>query len=560
MNKFLGRMSFIGILFFVGAGVVMAQGETLSDYLADTGRKFTSCSSQERKIFAVEHGVFGYDCSADKNAELVEHLKVDDELVGFSVVTRYRTTLSSSITSSVGTINVSSLKTFDNTTLSMALLGSRVFLTIDPGNSKEEIIMCTGISGNSFTGCTRGLAFSGTSTTGVSANQKAHSSGAVIVMSNTHYVYEQLLDKDSETTVEYATGTKWFLSNGMVLGDQGSAPKYFYFCDAVNTSTCGYIFAKASSTVPSAQDIGFSPNGTDEYTFNAGGVSFSAGIGVSLSNSVLTFNPAATSTSALGYSGNQVIVTTTFPNGLIVNADGLALATSSPQVWAASTTIGNSAYNGLFAPFVTSTQTTSTFSSSVVNSSTLVQANTVNTNFLNVSSTPITTLITNASSFVSSTSQNPTITAASEVDVINVSIPANTLKQDQCVFAELMVTDFDNPNPIAWSGRIYYGATNIATIQQATAVSNLQGDIQIRLCGDGSTQKQFGSVTFKAYNDVASEGIDTGASGVDVSRAFGAATEDSTGAKVFRFSTTFSSITGTPSITIKDSYVYKLVR
>jgi len=125
----------------------------------------------------------------------------EDPLLGFSVISNYKTTLSASMTATQSTIPVSKITTKDGHTITMADLGERVFLTIEPGANKEEIAMCTGISGTSFTGCTRGLAFYGTSTASVLANRKTHSSGSTIVMSNVHYVYDEEVDKDTTETI-----------------------------------------------------------------------------------------------------------------------------------------------------------------------------------------------------------------------------------------------------------------------------------------------------------------------------------------------------------------------
>lgn len=124
-----------------------------------------------------------------------------DPSFGFSVVTRYRTTLSSSMTSSQTTVPVASIATFDGHTLTMSDLGGKLYLTIEPGSSREEIVKCTAISSSQWASCTRGLAFYGTTETSVSANQKAHNAGSIVVMSNVHYVYEQFPDKDAEETI-----------------------------------------------------------------------------------------------------------------------------------------------------------------------------------------------------------------------------------------------------------------------------------------------------------------------------------------------------------------------
>lgn len=133
--------------------------------------------------------------------------------VGFAVVTDYAPSLSVSITSVQNTINVTTMTTRDGHVLSMSDFGSKVFLTIEPGTKKEEIVMCTGISGLQFTGCTRGLAFYGTSTATVANNASSHQSGSSVILSNVHYVYQQFIDNDTNQTIggnKTFTGTSTF--------------------------------------------------------------------------------------------------------------------------------------------------------------------------------------------------------------------------------------------------------------------------------------------------------------------------------------------------------------
>lgn len=137
----------------------------------------------------------------------------DGKTLGFSVASGYDKRLSRSITSSASTIYVTSTLSKDGHQFTMADFGSKVFLTIEPGGSKEEIVMCTGVTSTTWTGCSRGLAFYGTSTTAVSANQETHSAGSRIIMSNVHYVYEQLIDNDTDQTLSGSisfTGTTSF--------------------------------------------------------------------------------------------------------------------------------------------------------------------------------------------------------------------------------------------------------------------------------------------------------------------------------------------------------------
>lgn len=138
---------------------------------------------------------------ADRGFRLGYHL-YDSKLLGYNVITNYQTTLSASISSSQTTIPVSTVETKDGHVLTMDDLGNFAYLSVETGSKREEIVKCTGISGSSFTGCTRGLAFYGTSTEAVVANQYAHSAGSKVVMSNVHYVYQGFVDKQSDETID----------------------------------------------------------------------------------------------------------------------------------------------------------------------------------------------------------------------------------------------------------------------------------------------------------------------------------------------------------------------
>ena len=127
--------------------------------------------------------------------------QADSDLLGYSVVTDYQTTLSSSMTATQTTLPVSKVTTKDNHTLTMGDLGSKVFFVIEPGSRKEEIVMATGISGTTWTNLVRGLAFYGTSTVSVAANRYTHNSGSTVVMSNVHYATDESVDKDSNETI-----------------------------------------------------------------------------------------------------------------------------------------------------------------------------------------------------------------------------------------------------------------------------------------------------------------------------------------------------------------------
>ena len=147
---------------------------------------------------------YGYECDKYKDNEIA---------LGAIPVTRYKTNLTSSMTTSQTTVPVNSIKTFDGVTLTMNLLGNDVYLSLEAGAAKEEIVHCDDMSGNSFTSCDRGLAFYATSTASVAANRKTHNAGSAVVISNVHYVYVSTVN--ANTWEQNQT----FSKNIVVVGD-----------------------------------------------------------------------------------------------------------------------------------------------------------------------------------------------------------------------------------------------------------------------------------------------------------------------------------------------------
>lgn len=197
------------IVLSVGGVMVFHPDIQLASCLKDRGVEYTR---ENRAAEAAKLGIWGWKDSFMEKINLFNSLNCKQGLLGYGVVTDYQKALSSPMTSSQSFVPVTSLTLKDSTTLSMSVLGNIVFLTLEPGASNEEIVACTAIdsSAKQFTGCTRGLAFSGTSTAAVAANQKTHSSGSTVVMSNVHYVYQQFLDKDGDP--QTVTSTVTFVS------------------------------------------------------------------------------------------------------------------------------------------------------------------------------------------------------------------------------------------------------------------------------------------------------------------------------------------------------------
>jgi hypothetical protein len=137
--------------------------------------------------------------------------------MSYSVVTDYRTTLAAPMTSSQLTVVVNSIVTKDATphTITTSDLGDGWYLTLEPGGANEEIVKVTAVTAGSGDGGTftvpadgRGLAFYGTTDAQGAGNAKAHNPGAVVILSNVKNVYDRLVDKETNETID---GVKTFL-------------------------------------------------------------------------------------------------------------------------------------------------------------------------------------------------------------------------------------------------------------------------------------------------------------------------------------------------------------
>src|SRR5262245_7943435 len=92
-------------------------------------------------------------------------------------------------TSNAGSIILTSLETRDGRAVTMSMLGSTGYATIEPGSSKEEIVSFTGITQNAngtatLTGVSRGLDFVSPYAASTTL-QKSHAGGTYFIVSNT---------------------------------------------------------------------------------------------------------------------------------------------------------------------------------------------------------------------------------------------------------------------------------------------------------------------------------------------------------------------------------------
>ena len=190
----------------------------------------------------------------ETNLALLGYFGGVDEQFGASgglPVTDYQTTLTVPLTSSATTINVASVTTIDDHPLTSSDIAPAVYLVLEPDSSnKKEIIKCTGISNLTFTGCTRGLAFYGTSEAAVTANQKSHSAGTTVILSNVHFYYVSPSQEQTWTANQTIASSTTSLTQDFILGT--STPSFFrnaagvlQYCN--NGASCAAIGAGANT-------------------------------------------------------------------------------------------------------------------------------------------------------------------------------------------------------------------------------------------------------------------------------------------------------------------------
>lgn len=207
MKKFFNKIALLAVVLATLGGASTVHTTLYNTVTQDLGLSWSSVET--RAELAAEYGVFQYTGTSEQNILLESRIRethgfdLPADQLGFSVATGYKSTVRTSMSATQSTISVSSLTLRDGQTLDMSALGSVLFLSLESGKDKEEIAMCTGITTSTltFTGCTRGLAFSGTDTSSVAANRQTHNAGSTVVLSNSHYVFDQLADLDTAQTI-----------------------------------------------------------------------------------------------------------------------------------------------------------------------------------------------------------------------------------------------------------------------------------------------------------------------------------------------------------------------
>ena len=208
-----------------------------------------------------------------------------DRILGFSVAS-YNSTIAQSISASTSSIRVAGIKDRGGNDLDIATLGGKIFLTLEPGTSKEEFTVCTGRTGTTFTGCTRGLPFSGStnnSETASSTLQFSHNSGSIVIASNQPAVYEQLLDKDTDQRL---TGSIIIATSSLFIGDgSNTGNKILYANNASATSTKPRIFFNVTNSLWEVSN-----DGASTFSISPTSTIISAGKNLNITSSVVGTN------------------------------------------------------------------------------------------------------------------------------------------------------------------------------------------------------------------------------------------------------------------------------
>ena len=427
------------------------------------------------------------------------------------------------------TIRLTTITTKDGNTLSGDILGSRIVLSINPGRSNSETVLCTGltVSTKTFTGCTFGFRFDDPLATQAS-NIKPHSPGEPVIISNTDTFNVDNFISRTGTQIITATNTWSGIQTYTVFPEftDGTTPT-----TTNQFATKGYIDGVAIAGGVNADET---TKGISELATR---IEMASSTPFDVNNPHVIQSQYATSTCE--FTGLNVVITEN--DGKISTG---CIDQSSAYTWTATTTMTTTTMDE-----ATITSSTITTLRSEIVTTTVLDAGTLCLGGANcVTSIP-------SGSFVSSTSQNISITNNTETNIINTSIAGGILGTDECIFAEGNITHFNNDSAIdLWTFDLQYGATTLATITHNTAQSTITGDFTAKLCGDGATNKQFGELVVRLYTD---NNLDTVDGNVTREIVFGTATIDSTSAQDFKITSDWDAIAGTTRVDFRNAYVWK---
>lgn len=246
----------------------------------------------ERAKIALSAGINGYMGTYSQNIKLLDWLLSGGQKLGSNVPSSgINWTLSAPITSSASTITLSTVTDIRSNVITQADLPTKVYLIIEPNNtSNTEIIVCPSSGYSSankqFTSCTRGLAFSGISEAAVTANQKAHAAGSLVIMSNPGQFFNNFVWIDGNQSID---GIKTF-TTAPIIPDAGVSA-------TTSAASIGYVNDVGSSGASNGSEtVKGIWEGATQSEMSIGTNLGATGAGLLLQNKYATSTPSATTT------------------------------------------------------------------------------------------------------------------------------------------------------------------------------------------------------------------------------------------------------------------------
>lgn len=124
---------------------------------------------------------------------------------GYTPVSSYQSLTTAYISATATTIPVVSTNDKSGAQITLANISPsttvKVYMNLEPGTSNEEPVVCTGLTATSWTNCTRGLPFQGSSETSSTTIEKSHNAGSKIIITNLSQFHNQFVSIDGNQTV-----------------------------------------------------------------------------------------------------------------------------------------------------------------------------------------------------------------------------------------------------------------------------------------------------------------------------------------------------------------------
>lgn len=228
---------------------------------------------------------------------------------GYAPVTGYSSRTTSYVSAVATTIPVASTKDKAGNQITLANVSPsstvRIYMNLEAGTAREELIACTGVTSVSWTNCTRGLTFQGSSTAASSTLAKAHNSGSNVIISNTGQFYGEYVSIDGAQNVY---GVKTFYTFPVFSNTATLCTTDGQFCTKkyIDTVGAGGFTAANVSTTRGLSVDGSAPEKVGVKLTTGYGLRFlSSGSLVISTTTALTFSSLSATTTADGmhYSG-----------------------------------------------------------------------------------------------------------------------------------------------------------------------------------------------------------------------------------------------------------------